>query len=113
MGWVTACVLRAELGTIERFGSGKKLAPYRGLSPPHASSGKRQADAGPIRAANADLRAAIIEAARRLSRLESRWKEMSPRLRARGKSGGVAAAAIANRWVRKLHHDWKARPQAA
>jgi transposase len=113
VGLITACVMRAELGGIERFGSGKKLARYCGLNPRNASSGKKQADAGLIRAANADLRTAIIEAAHRLSRLEPRWKNMNQGLRARGKPASVAAAAIANRWMRKLYHDLKAQPEAA
>jgi transposase len=113
VGLITARVMRAELGGIERFGSGKKLARYCGLSPRNASSGKKQADAGLIRAANGDLRTAIIETAHRLGRLEPRWKRLKDSLRARGRSGSVAAAAIANRWMRKLYHDLKAQPEAA
>jgi transposase len=70
MAEIAACVMRAELGRIERFDSGKKLSRYGGLSPRNASSGKKQADAGLIRAANGDLRTAIIKAAHRLALIE-------------------------------------------
>ncbi len=39
-------MLRAEIGRFDRFGSGKQLARFCGLSPRNASSGTRQADAG-------------------------------------------------------------------
>lgn len=104
IGLLTACVLRAEIGPFERFGSGKQLARFCGLSPRNASSGARQADAGLIRAGNALLRATLIEAAQRLTRCDPRWKAFKARLRAGGKPGSVIAAAVANRWVRGLLH---------
>jgi transposase len=113
IGLVTACVMRAELGQIDRFTSGKKLARFCGLTPRNASSGARQADAGLIRAANGALRTAIIEAAHRLSRFDPRWKALKQGLCGRGKPKSVAAAAVGNRWVRKLYHDLKSEPLAA
>lgn len=67
VGWVTAWVLRAEVGRFERFRCGKQLARFCGLTPWNASSGSRQADAGLIRACNRDLRSVLIEAGHRLS----------------------------------------------
>lgn len=104
IGPVTAWMLRAEIGRFDRFHSGKQLARFCGLSPRNASSGTRQADAGLIRAANGERRACLIEAGHRLARTHPRWKALAGSLRARGKPGSVAAAAIANRWVRSLHH---------
>lgn len=104
IGPVTAWMLRAEIGRFDRFHNGKQLARFCGLSPRNASSGMRQADAGLIRAANGQLRSCLIEAAHRLARTEPRWKQMASALRARGKPGSVIAAAIANRWIRGLHH---------
>ncbi len=104
IGPVTAWMLRAEIGRFDRFHNGKQLARFCGLSPRNASSGARQADAGLIRAANGELRACLIEAAHRLARIEPRWRTMNLALRARGKPGSVVAAAIANRWIRSLHH---------
>lgn len=104
IGPVTAWMLRAEIGRFDRFHNGKQLARFCGLSPRNASSGARQADAGLIKAANPELRACLIEAAHRLGRTQPRWKEMNAALKARGKPGSVIAAAVANRWIRSMHH---------
>jgi transposase len=104
VGEVTAWVLRAYVGDFARFRSGKGLARYCGLSPCNASSGGRQADAGLVRGCNRLLRATLIQAAHRLARTEPRWVALSKSLRARGKPGSVAAAAVANRWARGLWH---------
>ena len=104
MGNVTAWVLRAEVGRFDRFPRPKALSRFCGLSPWNASSGQRQADAGLIKAGSKLLRATLIELAHRLSRYDARWLAMNTRLRQSGKSGSVAAAAVANRWVRGLWH---------
>lgn len=104
VGPVTAWVLRAEVGRFDRFNDGKQLARFCGLSPRNASSGERQADAGLVKAGNDLLRATLIELAHRLARWDPRWRLMKQHLRERGKGGSVAAAAIANRWVRGLYY---------
>jgi hypothetical protein len=53
----------------------------------------------------------IIQAAQRLPRQESRWKELKDRLR-RTKPSNVATAAVANRWLRWLYHQIVLTPQA-
>jgi len=108
IGPVTAATLRAEVGRFDRFRTGKQLARFCGLSPRNASSGQRQADAGLVKAGNPELRAALVELAWRLIRYEPRWAQLGHRLRAAGKPGSVAAAAVANRWVRWLHHHMTA-----
>jgi transposase len=105
VGTVTACVMRAEIGYFERFRTGKQLARFCGLTPRNASSGARQADAGLVRAGNPLLRATLIEAAHRLKRYDPKWREFQARLLAAGKPGSVIAAAVANRWMRRLFHD--------
>ncbi len=105
VGLVTACVLRAEIGWFERFGSGKQLARFCGLSPRNASSGQRQADAGLIKAGNPLLRATLIELAHRLAWHVPRWRALRQKLLSAGKPKCVAAAALANRWVRGLYHQ--------
>jgi transposase len=107
VGEVTAWVLRAYVGDFGRFANGKRLARYCGLSPCNASSGARQADAGLVRGCNRLLRATLIQAAHRLIRTEPRWRGLSESMRARGKPGGVVAAAVANRWARGLWHRMK------
>lgn len=111
VGEVTAWVLRAYVGDAGRFGSGKRLSRYCGLSPCNASSGSRQADAGLVRGCNRLLRATLIQAAHRLTRTEPRWRRLAESMRARGKPGGVVAAAVANRWVRGLWHRMKQAAQ--
>jgi transposase len=110
IGLVTAVTLRAELGTMDRFRSGKQLSKFCGLSPRNASSGKKQADAGLIQTANRELRSLLIEAAHRLMRLDPKWRKLGVSLRSRGKSGSLVAAAVANRWVRWLYHQLKPIP---
>jgi transposase len=68
IGLVTAVLLRAVIGRFGRFRSGKQLARYCGVTPCNASSGQRQADAGLIQAGHDDLRAALIQLAKRLPR---------------------------------------------
>ena len=113
IGLVTACVMRAEIGSFERFKSAKSLARFCALTPRNASSGLRQADAGVIQAGNHSLRSVLIEAAHRLARFEPRWKAMAQAMRARGKPGSVVAVAIANRWMRTLYHPVVAKERAA
>lgn len=113
IGPVTAWTLRAEIGRFDRFRSGKQLSRFCGLSPRNASSGSRQADAGLIRAANPQLRAVLIEAAHRLARLDEKWRALALRLRSAGKPGSVAAAAVANRWVRWVFHQMQPTATAA
>ena len=105
VGPITAVTLRAEIGRFDRFRNGKQMARFCGLSPRNASSGQRQADAGLIKAGNPQLRAVLIELAHRLSRCDVRWARLSRTLRLAGKPGSVVAAAVANRWVRWLHHQ--------
>jgi transposase len=104
VGLVTAVTLRAEIGCFERFGNGKQLARYCGVTPCNASSGKRQADAGLVRASNRELRTILIEAAHRLVQHDPRWRKLKNDLR-RTKAGNVATAAVANRWIRWLYYQ--------
>ncbi len=105
IGLVTAVTLRAELGTMSRFRSGKQAARFCGLTPRNASSGLKQSDAGLVCASNAALRAVLIEASHRLMRFDPRWSTLGHSLKSRGKPACVTAAAIANRWVRWLYHQ--------
>lgn len=113
VGLVTAVTLRAETGHFGRFRTGKQLARFCGVTPRNASSGKRQADAGLIKAGNPQLRAVLIETAHRLMRFDPRWRPLGMTLRIRTHSGSVAAAAVANRWVRWLFHQMRNVGQTA
>jgi transposase len=107
IGLVTAVTLRAELGTMSRFRTGKQLARFCGLSPRNVSSGQKQADGGLVDQVNRELRRVVIEAAHRLIRTEARWSRLGQSLKRRGKPGSVAAAAVGNRWMRWLFHQLK------
>ena len=109
VGLVTAVMLRAAIGRFDRFRTGKQLSRYCGLSPCNASSGKRQADAGLIKAGPEDLRSVLIQLAKRLPRHVPEWHAQWVRLR-RTKPANVVSAAIANRWMRKLFHTMKDVP---
>jgi transposase len=109
IGLVTAVTLRAEIGTIRRFRTGKQLARFCGITPCNASSGQRQADAGLVRAGSPELRALLIQVAHVVSRHVPQWKNLNERLR-QSKPGNVAKAAIANRWVRWLFHQLQEAP---
>jgi transposase len=103
VGLVTALLLRAVIGNFRRFRSSKQLAHYCALSPRNASSGKRQADAGLVQAGHDDLRCVLIQLAKRLPRMDAHWREFKERL-GKAKPANVISAAIANRWLRRLHH---------
>jgi len=107
IGEVTAWVFRAFVGRFDRFKTGKQLSRYCGMSPCNASSGHKVSDAGLIDGCNPVLRATIVQASHRLIRTQKRWREMSDRMKRRGKASCVVVAAVGNRWLRKLHHVMK------
>lgn len=113
IGLITAVTMRAEIGRFDRFSCGKKLSRFCGLSPRNASSGSRQSDSGLIKAGNPQLRCILIEAAQRLMRHEPRWRRLAQTMRRRGKPHNVIVAAVANRWVRWLHHEMQPSKLAA
>jgi transposase len=113
IGLVTAAVMRAEIGSFTRFRSAKSMARFCCLTPRNVSSGARQSDGGMIKAGNPILRMVLIEAAHRLKRFDPRWKALADSLRARGKPGPVIAVAVANRWIRSLHHEGRLIEPAA
>jgi transposase len=104
IGLVTAVVMRAEIGVFSRFKCGKQLSKFCGVTPKNSSSGERQADAGLIRAGNPLLKTVIIEAAQRIIRYDKDWNEFAKRHLKNGKPKSQVIAAVANRWMRKLHH---------
>lgn len=106
VGLVTAATMRAEIGDFTRFDTGKQLARFCGVTPRNASSGQKQADAGLIKAGSPELRRVLIELAHRLIwRRVGHWGKLGHDLLQRGKPKNVTIAAVANRWVRWLHHQ--------
>jgi len=107
IGEVTAWVMRAYIGRFDRFKNGKQLARYCGMSPCNSSSGQKTADSGLIDGCNKLLRATIVQAAHRLIRTQERWSRLAESMKKRGKPARVIAAAVGNRWMRKLYHQLK------
>lgn len=106
VGLVTAVTIRAEIDRFDRFKNGKQLAKFCGVTPRNASSGDRQADAGLIRSGNPGLRKVLVELGHRLCHgLDTHWSKMAARMLIKGKKKNVVVAAVANRWVRWLHHQ--------
>jgi transposase len=105
IGLVTAVTMRAEIGRFDRFDSGKQLSRFCGVTPKNASSGARQADAGLVKAGSPELRTVLIELAHRLIRASGRWGDLARSMLLRGKPKNVVVAAVANRYVRWLHHE--------
>lgn len=106
VGLITAVTIRAEVGRVDRFDSGKQLSRFCGVTPRNASSGARQADSGLIKAGNPDLRQVLIELAHRLIRYQhAQWGKLANGMLKRGKPKNVVVAAVANRWVRWLYHE--------
>lgn len=110
VGKVTAWVMRAVIGRFDRFTTGKQLARFCGVTPLNASSGERTADAGLIKSGDRLLKSVLVEAAHRLKRQHARWRKLSEEMLKRGKNKNVVTAAIANRWIRGLHHQMKEEP---
>lgn len=106
VGLITAVTIRAEVGQVNRFDSGKQLSRFCGVTPRNASSGARQADSGLIKAGNPELRQVLIELAHRLIRYQhAQWGKLAYGMLQRGKPKNVVVAAVANRWVRWLYHE--------
>jgi transposase len=114
IGLITAVTMRAEIGRFDRFGSGKQLARFCGLSPCNASSGERQSDAGLIRTGNPKLRNVLIQLGQRVAyRPGGRWAGLVHRLLNGGKPKNVVVAAVANRYMRWLYHQMQPEQLAA
>lgn len=105
VGPITAITMRAEIARFERFANGKQLSRYCGVTPRNASSGKKVADAGLVKAGNDGLRVVLIQAAQRLMNFSPHWSSFAARLKRKGKPHNVIVAAVANRWLRRLYHQ--------
>lgn len=105
VGFYSAVVIRAEIGTFTRFRTGKQLARFCGVSPRNCSSAERQADSGMIKAGNALLKTVIVETAHTLMRHSPDWNAFAARLKASGKPYCLIVGAVANRWIRRFYHE--------
>ena len=81
------------------------VAPSKRGDLTETRSGERERQSGIGKACNGDLRRMLIEASHRLSRYVPRWRDMKNHLLRQGKKKAVAAVAVANRWLRRLHYE--------
>ena len=85
-----------------RFGTGKQIARFCGITPRNCSSGESQAGAGLIKAGNPGLKSTVIEICSSLLKHNIYWRSFPLRLSIAGKLYGVVIGAVANHWVRQL-----------
>lgn len=96
VGFVTAEVILAEIGDIQRFSSEKKVVAYAGLSPGQRESAGKSQELHLEKNGSKLLRTAMIEAAWRLIRHSQRWRTISEKLKARVRAK-KAIVAVARR----------------
>lgn len=94
IGEITAFVLSAEIGPVDRFPSGKKLASYLGLVPSLYQSGKTRRVGRITKLGNPHARWALVQTAHRLVRSNVETKLFYQTLAARrGKKKAIVAVA--------------------
>jgi transposase len=106
VGSLSALIMFAEIGDIQRFTSPEKLCSFAGLAPRvHSSGGKTRR--GPItKQGPSALRWVLIEAAHFAVRRPGRLQRLYLRLR-RGKHPSVAITACARELLVAVYHIWK------
>jgi transposase len=106
VGPLSALVIFAEIGDMQRFDSPQKLCSFAGLAPRvHSSGGKTRR--GPItKQGPSALRWVLIEAAHFAVRRPGRLQRLYLRLR-RGKHPSVAITACARELLVAVYHIWK------
>lgn len=103
IGKLTAFLLLAEIGPIQRFITSQKLCSYAGLTPSVHQSGQTQYHGHITKQGNKYIRWAMVEAAHRVIRKDPGLKESFDRIRfKRGTS--VAIVAIARKLLVAVFH---------
>jgi transposase len=106
VGPLSALVIFAEIGDMQRFDSPQKLCSFAGLAPRVYSSGGKTRR-GPItKQGPSALRWVLIEAAHFAVRRPGRLQGLYLRLR-RGKHPSVAITACARELLVAVYHIWK------
>lgn len=97
---ITACVLLAELGDIQRFDNVREVVAFIGLNPRQHHSGRKQSTHGISRMGRASLRAALYMPAVVAKQHNPNLRAFAQRLEARQLKGKQIIVAI----MRKLVH---------
>ena len=85
VGLIAARTLRAVIDGFDRLGNGTQCSRECGLWPHNASSNARMADAGIVRAGDADRNLLLIQAAHRVVGTVPKWRRLEKALLDRGK----------------------------
>ena len=94
VGPVTAEVVVAELGDVERFGSQKKGCAYAGLAPIRRESAGKRHELRITKQGSRILRWALVESAWQLVRYSRKWQRVFEALaKRRGKKRAIIAVA--------------------
>lgn len=113
VGKLTAHLLLAEIGPIERFARPEKLVSYAGLCPSTRASADKVHQGSTGRAGRAYLKWALIESAHTAARYDPYFAKVYARL-ARHKGAGKAIVAVARKMTKILWHMLKeGRPYRA
>ena len=96
VGEVTAEVVLAELGDVQRFRSAKQVTAYAGLAPGHRESAGKCRDLGITKRGSGLLRWVLVEAAWRLVRWSAYWRGIYTALKRR-RGGRRAIVAVSRR----------------
>jgi transposase len=116
VGLLTSTALRATVGSIERFPSGRRFASWLGLTPREYSSGERRRLGGISKQGNVYLRTLLVHGARSTllaAHRQQRCGRPIDRLRQwalkceRERGHNVATVALANRLARIAWATWK------
>lgn len=106
VGVVTVDIVLSEIGDIHRFRSANEVVAYAGLAPARRESAGKAKDLGITKDGSRLLRWAMVEAAWRLVRQSSRWRNTYEQLqKRRGKKKAIVA--IARRLVTIVVAVWR------
>ena len=100
IGHLTAVILLAELGDIQRFDNVREVVAFVGLNPRTYQSGKKRVQTGISRMGRAALRAALYMPAMSARRSNPVLTVFADRLQANGLKGKQVIVAV----MRKLIH---------
>lgn len=129
IGTFGAALLRAEIGTIDRFRTSHELAAYAGLTPSTQSSGGKTTHGGVGRAGSPWLKWILIEIVQSLKLAPGPiGRHYQKLLRAKGKPKATVAAARKlccylywclkeewsyDEWLQQHEESWEVRPRHA
>ena len=102
MGWLSAIRFTLEWGNLSRFGSGKPLAHYLGLTPGERSSGETKATGHITGQGSPQVRAWLIQCAWRAIRLDPVLLAKFLAVSAHSKSKKKAIVAVARKLALRL-----------